>query len=56
MTGEFRFRNRSTTEDLVNEIARSLAVWWHTRAETDTELLWDAYEALEYLYPDEADK
>lgn len=44
-----------STEDLVNDVAASLADWWRTNTEVrTTELLWDAYDALEYLYPDEA--
>ena len=43
--------------DLVNAVADSLAAWWRSHIENrTTELLWDAYAALEYLYPEEADQ
>ena len=44
-----------STVDLVNEVAASLANWWRLDTEAHTDLLWDAYTALEYLYPKEAD-
>ena len=45
----------ASTETLVDAVAASLADWWRQRAKTNTELFWDAYNALEYLFPDEAD-
>ena len=46
-----------STQDLVNDVAASLANWWRTHIGIRTlELLWDAYDALEYLYPDEANE
>jgi hypothetical protein len=41
-----------TTKDLVDLVAASLANWWRYKAGDKAGLLWDAYEALEYLYPE----
>lgn len=58
-SGDADDEKKLTTQDLVNAVASSLASWWkHTEVspgemwETHVALLWEGYEALDYLYPE----